>query len=315
MTNDRLVSVIMPSFNAASTIAESITSVLAQTHRQLELIVIDDGSTDGTAVVAAGTGDSRVKVVQTDRNGVSAARNRGLALAQGAFIKYLDSDDTINEVMLERQIARLLDSDDLCLCTSAWGRHFASRPDLQVVEAADWQDLDPISFLKLQLGGGGTMPVMTWLAPRALTDNVGAWPVGAQLYEDTEYLTRLALGARRILFCREARGYYRSGLTGSLSGKTDYKTLAVGLERTEHIAGLVLAHEDSPLTRRLLADFFRRYSIRALRTDSALVDRSEALVARYGGSGVLPSGGLPFALLQKLVGWRNAMSLKIRLGR
>lgn len=315
MTTGRLVSVIMPAFNAAATIAESIASVLAQTHRELELIVIDDASTDGTAAVAAGTGDSRVKVVQGERSGVSAARNRGLALAQGAFIKYLDSDDTINEVMLERQLAMLLDSNDLSLCTSAWGRFFAGRPDLQVFETDDWQDLDPIPFLKLQLGGGGTMPVMTWLAPRALTDKVGAWPVGAQLYEDTEYLARLALGSRRVLFCRDAWGFYRSGLTGSLSGKTDYSTLATGLERIENIARLVLAYEDSPRTRRLLADFFRRYSIRALRTDSALADRSEALVAQYGGSGLLPSGGLPFVLLQKLVGWRNAMGIRIWLGR
>lgn len=90
-----LISVVMPAWNRSDRIAAAIRSVLAQSHRKFELIVVDDGSTDGTAEIAAGfTGDPRVKVIQGAHGGVSAARNLGLDAATGEFVAYLDSDNS-----------------------------------------------------------------------------------------------------------------------------------------------------------------------------------------------------------------------------
>lgn len=97
-----LVSVIMPVFNRRDTVTTAIASVLGQTHDNFELIIVDDGSTDGTdeAVVSL-LGDSRIRLVRGMHGGVSAARNRGLAEAQGEFVAYLDSDNRWQAWFLE----------------------------------------------------------------------------------------------------------------------------------------------------------------------------------------------------------------------
>ena len=103
-----LVSVIVPSFNSQDHVAETIRSVLAQTMADLEIIAVDDASTDSTADVLAGLAaqDPRVTVlVQGENQGVARARNRGLEAARGRYIAYLDSDDQWMPNKLERQIA------------------------------------------------------------------------------------------------------------------------------------------------------------------------------------------------------------------
>lgn len=93
-----LVSVVMPVFNRASLVGQAIESVIAQRYPHLELIVVDDGSSDGSAAAARGFGDPRVKVVELGRNmGHSAARNAGLRAARGDIVAYLDSDNHWDE--------------------------------------------------------------------------------------------------------------------------------------------------------------------------------------------------------------------------
>ncbi|MGA0332574.1 MAG: glycosyltransferase family 2 protein [Kiritimatiellia bacterium] len=86
-----LVSVILPLHNAAGTIADALESIRAQTYAPIEVLVVDDGSTDGGAALAESFPE--VKVIYQEAQGVAAARNRGLSEAQGAYIAFLDQDD------------------------------------------------------------------------------------------------------------------------------------------------------------------------------------------------------------------------------
>lgn len=104
------VSVVMPAYNAAGTLACAIDSVLAQTHRDFELIVIDDCSRDQTADIAReyAARDARVRFLQNAENsGVSLTRNNGVAAARHEWIAFLDSDDTWHPEKLEKQLAAL----------------------------------------------------------------------------------------------------------------------------------------------------------------------------------------------------------------
>ncbi|MDP2842532.1 MAG: glycosyltransferase, partial [Acetobacterium sp.] len=95
---EALISVIMPVYNAEKRLEMSINSVLNQTYQQLELILIDDGSTDSSAMICDqyARADKRVMVVHQENARVSAARNRGIQLATGEYLSFIDADDTID---------------------------------------------------------------------------------------------------------------------------------------------------------------------------------------------------------------------------
>jgi glycosyltransferase involved in cell wall biosynthesis len=120
-----LVSVIIPTHNRAAWVAQAAASVLSQTFRDFELLVVDDGSTDGT-LEALAPFSGRLKLLkQRGNRGVSAARNLGIAAAQGEWLALLDSDDLWLKDKLTRQMAYLKDHPGLLICQTEeiWVRH------------------------------------------------------------------------------------------------------------------------------------------------------------------------------------------------
>ncbi|MFY9587372.1 MAG: glycosyltransferase [Actinomycetota bacterium] len=103
MSERPLVSVLIACYNAAPYLGEAIESALAQTYRPLELIVVDDGSDDGSGDIARGFAGARV--VTQDRGGIGAARNRAVAEARGAYYAFLDADDRFTAEKTEKQLA------------------------------------------------------------------------------------------------------------------------------------------------------------------------------------------------------------------
>lgn len=124
MKNSQLVTVITPAFNASKTILESINSVRAQTYREFELIVVDDGSTDETfgTLERLAAEDPRIRPIRLERNGgtPAAAKNVALDMAEGEFIAFLDADDLWEPTKLELQVKEISKAAaDLCF-TAGW---------------------------------------------------------------------------------------------------------------------------------------------------------------------------------------------------
>ena len=113
-----LISIIVPAYNAAKTIRETIASVQQQTIHDWELIAIDDGSTDNTLKIVKGIKEPRLKVISIVNSGVAEARNTGLTHAEGAYIAFLDADDLWVEDKLERQLQALQQNPDAVVAYS-----------------------------------------------------------------------------------------------------------------------------------------------------------------------------------------------------
>ena len=130
MSRESHVSAIMPVFNGEVFLGEAIESVLAQSHGNVELVVVNDGSTDGSAGILAGYG-SRIRVFHEENLGPAVARNRAIAAAQGEWIAFLDQDDVWERNRLERQLAALRPGDDgvhsECRIIDAAGRTIRAR--------------------------------------------------------------------------------------------------------------------------------------------------------------------------------------------
>ena len=117
-----LISVIIPAYNATATLRQTVRSVLDQTHRHLEVWVIDDGSTDRTAALVAELQrewqDDRLKIARFENGGQAIARNRGIDLSQGELIAFLDADDTWTPTKLADQLAALTENPQAAVAYS-----------------------------------------------------------------------------------------------------------------------------------------------------------------------------------------------------
>lgn len=108
------VSAVIPNYNYERYVGEAVESALSQTYENLEVIVVDDGSRDGSLAVLGGFGD-RIKVVKQQNAGVSAARNNGVQNSDGQFVAFLDADDVWLPEKIEKQVARFLREPELGL--------------------------------------------------------------------------------------------------------------------------------------------------------------------------------------------------------
>lgn len=105
------VSVIIPAYNAARTVKDTIRSAVEQTLRPMEIIVVDDGSTDGTGGAVEAEFGTAVRLIRQDNAGVAEARNRGIAEARGEYIQFVDSDDMLMPTKLARSVEACLAQD------------------------------------------------------------------------------------------------------------------------------------------------------------------------------------------------------------
>lgn len=109
------ISVIIPTYNRAWSVARAVESVLDQDYPKFELIVVDDGSTDATPEILQKYSD-QIRIIRQENHGVSAARNRGISEARGDLIAFLDSDDYWLEGKLEAQVAWFLEHTEIAIC-------------------------------------------------------------------------------------------------------------------------------------------------------------------------------------------------------
>ncbi|HUR77866.1 MAG TPA: glycosyltransferase family A protein [Acidimicrobiales bacterium] len=119
-----LVSVVIPVYNAVAFVQPAIKSILSQCHRRLEVIVVDDESSDGSVAAVRAIADARIRVFEQQHAGAAAARNRGVSEANGELLAFLDADDEWTEGKLRRQIAALRSDPTLDM---VYGRAVAVR--------------------------------------------------------------------------------------------------------------------------------------------------------------------------------------------
>lgn len=115
-----LISVIVPAYNAEKLLKRSIDSIISQTYKKIEIIIVDDGSKDNTGKIADlyAMQDKRVRVIHTNNGGEAKARNAGIAEAKGEFIAFCDADDYMNPGMLERMYnIAMTDRSDIVICS------------------------------------------------------------------------------------------------------------------------------------------------------------------------------------------------------
>jgi len=216
-----LVSTIIPVFNRAGMFREAVESVLAQTYRPIEIIVVDDGSTDETAITCdelARLHPEAIRAIHQTNRGPGLAREAGRRAANGEFIQYLDSDDRLLPTKFEVQVAALRKHPE-CGVAYCWTRY--TREDGRS-EPEPWkgtgQSVDTMfpSFLTERW-----WDTPTPLYRRTITDAAGPW-TDLRVEEDWEYDCRIAALGTRLAQCPEFLVEVRDHADGRLcQGEAD----------------------------------------------------------------------------------------------
>jgi glycosyltransferase involved in cell wall biosynthesis len=194
------VSIIVAAYNASLTIAETIESVLSQTFSDLELIIVDDGSTDETRNIVSGyeRKDCRVKYTWQDNSRASAARNRGLAIATGKYISIIDADDLWDEHKLEKQMSVMDSAEDTIVLTGIRRFQVLNRKKVWgAVTMPPEIENDRYDVLSILLLSSFQMVLInTALIKRDLVEKLGGWKVDMWTAEDWEFWIRASRKAR-----------------------------------------------------------------------------------------------------------------------
>lgn len=204
-----LVTVIVPIFNVEHYLRHCVTSILTQTHKNLEVLLVDDGSTDGSSALcdAFALEDNRIRVVHQSNGGQSSARNVGLAMMNGEFVTFVDSDDWLHPEMIETLLTYLMDwqADVSCAAfartADGVGSPIASRTGALVLDAE--QALEALvgsRHIQLTVAWAKLYRSELWAELR--------FPVGRRI--DDEFTTyRTLYASRRVVVADQPLYYYR----------------------------------------------------------------------------------------------------------
>jgi glycosyltransferase involved in cell wall biosynthesis len=201
-----LVTVIVPAYNYAQFISDTLASVQAQSYQHWECIVVDDGSTDDTAKVVKGFSerDPRIKYVRQDNRGLAAARNSGVACSAGEYLQFLDADDLLEEKKLERQV-EFLDQHPQIDIVFSDARYFRTDNAEERLFSQDAANLPWVAHLSakgrealLALVRNNIMVVNAPLLRRSVLNDVGLFDGSVKGIEDWHYWVRCAIAGKHF---------------------------------------------------------------------------------------------------------------------
>ena len=288
-----------------------------QTWTNLEIILIDDGSTDNSYVVASSFTDARISIFRQENSGASAARNKGLREAKGDYIQYLDADDLISPDKIEVQLQLLQDRKDY-ICTCATVHFFENENVSERSVSHNWisgGSADPVDFLIKLYGGdmigpeyGGMISVHSWLCPRHILEKAGPWDETLSMDDDGEFFCRVMLASKGICYAENAVAYYRKhlaakSLTASLNEKTYLSMLKAIDLKYRHLQAVF---GNTRLLNKIFATFYWTTGVSTYPHFKSISNEAIKKAKALGYSGKKYHSGPVSNLVAKVFGWRLA---------
>ena len=246
------VSILIPCFNAEKWLAETLDCCIRQTYQNIEIILVDDGSTDGSLNIAREyeRRDSRIHVYTQPNSGGCRARNVAFDKSIGDYIMYLDADDLMSENKIEVQMKQLLEEGDpRAVATCPWESFTSAIPKNHTTRFLYKNYPSGLDLIEDAWYKGSWFVVTCYITSRKLIEEAGSWDERLKKVQDGEFFCRVLSKAGKILFCSDAMFYYREGhlsvsksnkfskdkLDSSLLGRVLVKDTVLPLRNTHQI--------------------------------------------------------------------------------
>lgn len=310
-----LVSILIPCFNAERWLADTLMSVTAQTWKNVEIIVVDDGSQDKSLEIARSFQSNDVKVISQQNQGASAARNYAYTESQGEFIQHLDADDLLSPDKIETQVQLLQDNPPEVLAVSATVYFFDGEDPTTGTLHDGWPMVDtddPVNWLIDLLGPerGDMVQPGAWLMRRSIAEKIGPWNlhIDPSPDNDGEYFVRAVLASAGIRRSPRGVNYYRQFRGGtSMSGQKSEEYQWGSIRSWDLIKKHLLQRANDPRARKALARRYMDRAFLAYPTAPKVTDVALQRIAELGGTDYRPRFGTSKGeFLAWLFGWKAA---------
>ncbi len=311
MDSKPLVSVCMPVYNAEKFLLQALDSVFSQTYKKIEVICVDDGSTDSSLDLLSCFED-RIKIVESTNNGAPCARNMALIRARGDMIQFFDADDILESTKIESQVEVLQETgSDLVFCNKRIMK--GDAPPVELPSPHPLTDLDPFLYcLRYNLPGGrAVIDTEVPLHRRNLLMRIGGFRLGVDRAQDKDLALRLAAAGAKFSYldeilvtCRDHDGPRISRQVRSPHFHVDYFISMIDVLLSDSMYTL------TPARRQELSIVLSRFSKSAYRNGSREAARIGFDVASKLSRYSDPQQGALYSFLQKTLGYESVERLR-----
>ena len=305
-----LVSILIPCRNAASTICDALHSAIVQTWPRKEIIVVDDGSNDGSAALVEQFRGSNVVLLRGKGRGAAAARNEGLRAASGDFIQYLDADDILSPDKITLQMEGLQSAAG-ALVACGWQRFDRVPGDALKPVDGIFRDLSVQGYFELYLNDQGDVPHGCWLIPRDVAIAAGPWNETLSNNDDGEYSARLVAASTGVTFVGTGPLYFYRSSPGSLSALDSSDKVRSAMRALDLIAEEA-ARWGIDLDATKLGDKYYRLLIGGFPWSWPHERELRRRIERWGGQmSAVRLGGKGVERVASIVGWKAVRVLQV----
>ena len=302
------VSIIIPLYNNEHYVTQTIDSCLAQTHDNIEIIVVENGSTDKSCQIVKSIDDTRLSVFQILKPNAAAARNFGYQKAKGAYIVFLDADDVMASNKIELQLKALSNKPEGWIACCAWAKFKTNTKEAVISPQKVWAIQNPIDWCLQSWMGEGMMIPGCWLIPKPIIDKAGLWNEKLSLHDDGEFMCRVLLASKGNVFVENTVVYYRQQGNSLSRDHTSKKAAESALLVYKSYLQQILKFQDSKLARRALARNFSRFVYEYYPAHTQLIKEAYREINELGVKPPLV-GSPSFKIIQPIVGFKLAMRL------
>ncbi|PKN13532.1 MAG: hypothetical protein CVU69_02340 [Deltaproteobacteria bacterium HGW-Deltaproteobacteria-4] len=306
------VSVVIPCYNAVDYVAETIQSVLSQNYGNVEIIVIDDGSSDGSWEVITSFGDS-VQAVQQENRGGCAARNRGAGLATGDYLMFLDADDVLAPDALEHLVQIFDNKGGIAACP--WQR-LEQQGNSWVRLPSGLSATPPEGDFFLGWLSGWYLPPCALLWSRKVYEATGGWDEELAANQDGDLILRALLNGAKIHLTAKGMAWYRHHGTTRVSVSSTLGSLRAFRSRVRVLEKVTTRMKEVGIFERYAAPLGQAYH--KLARNNFVTDRSLARDClersqQFAGTKAVV-GSLSHRMLCRMMGVERKESLAVALG-
>ena len=308
---DPLVSIVIPIYNSENYIADTILSCINQFYNNIEIILVNDGSTDNSEKEVLKFNDIRILYFKIENCGACEARNFGISKANGQLLQFLDHDDLLEPNKISNQIEYFNQYGEDYVYSGIMGSVSGNIKTIDEGYEVYQKDFSPQQYFEVKLiEFGKAITTGAWLVSAKLVRSTHGWDSRAGLNDDGEYFMRIILNSKGIIFCEKAVFYFRRDVPNSLSKQFNSKEVYVKwLFSYQSFVKYFMLRLENTVAKQLSWKALSVYYCASYPNYPELLKQCKKDINLLGYSNPFPIGGKGFLLASKYIGIDIALAI------